>query len=129
MNVAVWSLALYNVRIRRIALKLFCFYKDNSISCFVDILFIFQHNVDTMMFLCIYKKKRKKKPNTWLFGNYSKKSFDWMLYKTLDTFGNCQRPVFSLSVSQHVLKITNLWTFELNLSSKLRDTWFRDLKF
>ena len=28
--------------------------------------------------------------------------------KTLDTIGNCQRPVFSLAVSQHVHKITNL---------------------
>ena len=34
--------------------------------------------------------------------------------KTLDTFGNCQRPVFSLGVSQHMHKITNLWKFELN---------------
>ena len=66
--------------------------------------------------------------------------------KTLDTIGNCQRPVFSLGVSQHMQKITNLWKFELNCSSKLWDnnkrkntlvTWscvlsdpcFRDLKF
>ena len=28
--------------------------------------------------------------------------------KTLDTFGNCQRPVFSLGVSQYMHKITNL---------------------
>ena len=28
--------------------------------------------------------------------------------KTLDTFGNCHRPVFSLAVSQHMHKITNL---------------------
>ncbi len=64
--------------------------------------------------------------------------------KTLDTFGNCQRPVFSLGVSQHMHKITNLWKFELNWSSELRnnngtkntlvtrscvlsDAWFRDL--
>ena len=39
----------------------------------------------------------------------------------LDTTGNCQRPVFSLGVSQHMHKITNLWKFELNWSSKLRD--------
>ena len=38
--------------------------------------------------------------------------------KTLDTFGNCQRRVFSLGVSQHVHKITDRWKFELNLSSK-----------
>ena len=61
-------------------------------------------------------------------------------------FGNCQRPVFSLTVSQHMHKITNLWKFKLNRSSKLRDkngrkntlvtrscvlsdAWFRDLKF
>ena len=40
--------------------------------------------------------------------------------KTLNTFGNCQRPVFSLGVSQHLQKITNVWTFEFNWSSKLR---------
>ena len=38
--------------------------------------------------------------------------------KTLDTIGNCQRPVFSLGVSQHMHKTTNLWKFELK---KLRD--------
>ena len=27
--------------------------------------------------------------------------------KALDTFGNCQRPVFSLGVSQHTRKITH----------------------
>ena len=31
-----------------------------------------------------------------------------MLLKTLDTIGNCQRPVFSLGVSQHMHNITNL---------------------
>ena len=36
-------------------------------------------------------------------------------------FGNCQRPVFSLGVSQHKHKITNLWKFGLNWSSKLRE--------
>ena len=30
------------------------------------------------------------------------------ILKTLDTNGNCQRPVFSLGVSQHMHKITNL---------------------
>ena len=39
-----------------------------------------------------------------------------ILFKTLDTIGNCQRPVFSLGVSQHMHKITNLWKFELNRS-------------
>ena len=63
--------------------------------------------------------------------------------KTLDTIGNCQRPVLSFGVSQHMHKITNLWKFELNWSLKLRhnneskstlvrrscvlsDAWFRD---
>ena len=41
--------------------------------------------------------------------------------KTLDTTGNCQRPVFSLGVSQHMHKLTNLWKFELNWSKQLRD--------
>ena len=41
--------------------------------------------------------------------------------KPLYMFGNCQRPVFSLCVSKHVHKITNLWKFELNWSSKLGD--------
>ena len=36
--------------------------------------------------------------------------------KTLDSIGNCQRPVFSLGVSQHMHKITNLWKFVLNWS-------------
>ena len=36
-------------------------------------------------------------------------------FKDLDTFGNCQRPVFSLGVSQHMhYKITNLNKFRLN---------------
>ena len=39
----------------------------------------------------------------------------------LHTIGNCQRPVFSLGVAQHMHQITNLWTFQLNWSSKLRD--------
>ena len=38
-----------------------------------------------------------------------------------DTIGNCQRPVFSLGVSQYKHKITNLWKFELDWSSELRD--------
>ena len=41
--------------------------------------------------------------------------------KTLDTIGNCQRPVSSLQLSQHVHKITNVWKFELNWSSEWRD--------
>ena len=41
--------------------------------------------------------------------------------KALYTFGNCQRPVFSLGVSHHKHKITSLWKFGLNWSSKLRE--------
>ena len=43
--------------------------------------------------------------------------------KTLETFGNCQRPVFSLGVSQHTCmpQIINLSKFELNWPSKLWD--------
>ena len=43
------------------------------------------------------------------------------LVKALDTFGNCQRPVFSFGVSQHMHKIINLWTFELIWSSKMEE--------
>ena len=39
---------------------------------------------------------------------------NWSL-KT-DTFRNCQRPVFSLGVSQYVICITNLWKIELHLN-------------
>ena len=41
--------------------------------------------------------------------------------KALYTFCNCQRPVFSLSVSHYKHKITSLWKFGLNWSSKLRE--------
>ena len=41
--------------------------------------------------------------------------------KTIDTCGNCQRPVFSLAASQHMQNITNLWKFELNWSLELWD--------
>ena len=43
--------------------------------------------------------------------------------KTLDTIGNCQRPVFSLTwcISKFMHEITNLWKFVLNQSSNLRD--------
>ena len=43
------------------------------------------------------------------------------LLKGRYTSGYCQRPVFSLGVSQHVHKITSLWKFGLNRSSKLRE--------
>ena len=36
----------------------------------------------------------------------------------------CQKPIVSHGVSQHNMhKITNLWKFELNWSSKLRDNY------
>ena len=41
--------------------------------------------------------------------------------KAVDTIGNCQRLAVTVGVSQHMRKITNLWKFELNRSSKLRD--------
>jgi hypothetical protein len=47
------------------------------------------------------------------------------LLKPLDTIGNCQRPVFPLAVSQHMHIITNLWKFDLDWSSELRDDYER----
>ena len=47
--------------------------------------------------------------------------FSLFTLKALDTIGNCQRLAFTVSVSQHMHKITNLWKFELNRSSNLRD--------
>ena len=41
--------------------------------------------------------------------------------KTLDTIGNCQRLAFTVGVSQHMHKLTNLRKFELDWSSELRD--------
>ena len=49
--------------------------------------------------------------------------------KALDTFGNnCQRPVFSLCVSQHMHKITNLWKF-LTHQLVVEDLRFQMLDF
>ena len=72
------------------------------------------------------------------FKRKSRKLLRIVTIKDTDTIGNCQWTVFSLGVSQHMHKITNLWKFELNWSSKLRDNnerkntlsdaWFRDLK-
>ena len=36
------------------------------------------------------------------------------ILKALNTFGNCQRPVFSLGVSHYNRKKTSLWKFGLN---------------
>ena len=41
--------------------------------------------------------------------------------KAVDTICNCQRLAFTVGVSQHMHKITNLFKFELNRSSNLRD--------
>ena len=65
--------------------------------------------------------------------------------KAVDTIGNFQRLAFTVGVSQHMPKITNLCKFQLNRSPKLRDNderkitlvtrscvrsnGFRDLKF
>ena len=55
-------------------------------------------------------------PTSVIFNGFS------LIKDTGHYIGNCQRPVFSLSVSQHMHKITNLlkklW---LSWSSKLRD--------
>ena len=40
--------------------------------------------------------------------HFNQPSFLRIKLKTLDTIGNFQRPVFSLGVSQHMHKITNL---------------------
>ena len=53
------------------------------------------------------------------FGSDHKVNAVKSLSKGRHTIGNCQRPVFSLGVSQHMHKITNLWKFELNWSSEL----------
>ena len=50
-----------------------------------------------------------------------KKNITGMHLKALYTFGNCQWPVFPLGVSHRKHKITSLWKFELNRSSKLRE--------
>ena len=52
--------------------------------------------------------------------NHTNKCYGFWL-KALDTFGNCQRPVFSLGVSQHMHQITSLWKFGLNWSLKLQE--------
>ena len=44
-----------------------------------------------------------------------------IVLKALDTIGNSQRLAFTVGVSQHMHKRNNLWKFELNRSSKLRD--------
>ena len=75
-----------------------------------------------------------------------KKNITFHELKTVDTIGNCQRLAFTVGVSQHMHKTTNLWKFEVDRSSNLRDNnerkntlvtrsfvrldgWFRDLKF
>ena len=44
-----------------------------------------------------------------------------VLLKAVDTIGNCQRLAFTVGVSQHMHKITNLLKFELNWSLNLGD--------
>ena len=69
------------------------------------------------MWLCTY------------FSPWILKSWIWPYFysvdlKTVDTIGSCQTPVFSLAVSQHMHKITNL---ELDLSSELRENYDRKI--
>ena len=45
----------------------------------------------------------------------------WLGSKRHWTFGNCQRPVFSLGVFQHMQKMTSLWKCWLNWSLKLQN--------
>ena len=66
----------------------------------------------------------------WAMFHWSAKQKIWLIrytcicLKALETFSNCQRPVFShgVHVSKHNMhKITNLLKFELNWLSKLRE--------
>ena len=77
--------------------------------------FIVKFNQVSRVFLHICQTdfvRRKKNPLT----NNVKAGLE-----TLDTISNWQTPVFSLGVSQHMHKIMNLWKFEPNWSSELRD--------
>ena len=87
------------------------------------------------------KKSKKCKQFTWLYWKYSyckestlEKSlqvvkkrpqirgpsiFQWSPLNAVDTVSNCQRLAFTVGVSQHMHKITNLWKFELNRSSSI----------
>ena len=47
-------------------------------------------------------------------------SQSWL--KAVDTIGNCQRPVVSLGVPQHMHTITNLWKFELWDMNEIKNT-------
>ena len=58
------------------------------------------------MFAVSYKNMQKL-AQTKQFGEFKFKQCKYLL-KAVDTIGNCQRPVFSLGVSQHMHKITNL---------------------
>ena len=49
--------------------------------------------------------------------------------KTLDTLGNCQRPVFSLGVSQHMHKITNLIRKQTKMIRKISGNNLRNVFF
>ena len=43
------------------------------------------------------------------------------MFKDMDTIGNRQTLVCTVGVSQHMHKILNMWKFELDRLSKLRD--------
>ena len=75
--------------------------------------------------------------------SYSNTVHIYVALKTVENFGNCQIPVFSLCIISTMHKITNLWKFELNWSSKLQNNyakkkhpchtnvpyWLNDFKF
>ena len=103
-------------------------------------------NLRPLNFLCRHRRRHNHIRINFGVGHAS--VVGWSL-KAVDTrpIGNCQRLAFTVGVSQHMHEITNLWKFELNRSSNLRennerkntfvtrsccvhlDGWFRDLKF
>ena len=61
-------------------------------------------------------------------GHQGNEQWTWRQWRQLPSLppwsirpSHCQRPVVSLGVSQHIHKITNLWKFRLNWSSKLQE--------
>ena len=72
--------------------------------------------------ICIDCVEQVGKKHLLSYFTFSKETDKKEIYlKTVDNFGNCQRPVFSLGISQHMHKITNLDQIELDWSSKLGD--------
>ena len=73
------------------------------------------------MHLAIYTNYYELRKNVkfLVFASY-KELYQATLLKAVDTIGNCQLN-FTVGVSQHMHKITNMLKFELNWSLKLRD--------